>query len=170
MRNGHGGGIAFYVRRDVKVRKLLHPENMNIEQMWHKLNINTVTIAIGTAYRPRWVDVNTFFEALTDSISSFLNCDHIILLGDFNINVLAPSEYNTKQLSEFLEQTGLTQLVNSATHFTETSETLIDLVCSNLKSRRLEIQKIGSSIRGHALISCEFVIKKPKPKLFLTDR
>lgn len=86
-----GGGVGFYIKQSVSVRTWSHPVDplhTSVEQMWLTMTLNGKKLAIGTAYRPPWMDVDLFFDAITVSISSIPNYDHLILLGDFNINFL----------------------------------------------------------------------------------
>lgn len=129
MKDGRGGGVGFYIRQGISV-KFLNSINISeqIEQMWLKLSSNSKKVIIGTAYRPRWVNVELFFECLLETIASFPDCDNLILLGDFNINFLDKSDNKCKILEEFLSNAGLSQQISAPTHFTDTSETLINLV------------------------------------------
>ncbi|CAH2265565.1 jg10097 [Pararge aegeria aegeria] len=65
--SSRGGGVGFYVKRGFRVRKCAHPSGLaEVEQMWISLSINLHNILIGTAYRPPWLDIDKFFDALTD--------------------------------------------------------------------------------------------------------
>lgn len=159
-----GGGVGFYIRTGISVRQVKPPQATTsvVEQMWLSLTLNGVRIVIGTAYRPPWLSVDTFLDALTESVSSFSKCDHIVILGDFNINLLSPSDPNTKKLNAFLHYSNLTQYVASPTHFTDHSETLIDLVCSTIKVSNLTVDIIPD-LSHHAFITCTVRLNKPKP-------
>lgn len=130
--------------------------------MWLRLVLNGVKLIIGTAYRPPWLDTDTFLDALTDSISSFYNYDHIILLGDFNINLLV-QDTNHAKFSSFLQYFNLGQYVTTPTHFTGHSQTLIDVLCSNLQLFNIIVDHIPS-LSNHAFLTCEINVKKPKPE------
>ncbi|XP_013147951.1 PREDICTED: uncharacterized protein LOC106110611, partial [Papilio polytes] len=71
VRDGRGGGVGFFVKRGINVRVFAHPVEpslISVEQMWLTLKINNKILAIGTAYRPPWLDVDSFFDAVTISI------------------------------------------------------------------------------------------------------
>lgn len=165
--NKRGGGVGFYIRRGVTVRICANPLNPPVEQMWLRLTLNGVKFIIGTAYRPPWLDIDIFLDALTDSISSFSDFDNIVLLGDFNINLLTQNT-NYSKFSCFLQYLNLIQNVTTATHFTDHSETLIDVICSNLQLSNIIVDHIPT-LSNHAFITCELSVKKPKtvPKHFL---
>lgn len=159
-----GGGVGFYIKTGIKARFRTHPTATGIEQMWLSCTVNTIKLLIGTAYRPPWQDCNSFFDALTDSVTSFVDYDKTILLGDFNINLLGTSmnESKVRQLCDFVNSVGLAQLVTEPTHFTDSSETLIDVVCADTEVRRLNVERIPT-LGKHAFITVDLNIKKPKP-------
>lgn len=164
-RSGHirkrGGGVGFYIKRELSARIISQPPGLPIEQMWFALNINSEKVAIGTAYRPPWFNIDSFFDSLTETICTLGNYDHILLLGDFNINLLNEHQSNAKKLLNFLNYMNLTQYVNKPTHFTEHSETLIDVVCCNTRISKLAVNYLPH-LSSHAFVTCELNIKKIK--------
>lgn len=157
-----GGGVGFYVKQGLSLRTWPHPVDplhRSVEQMWVTKTLNGRTLAIGTAYRPPWMDVDLFFDAITDSINSFGHFDNLILLGDFNINFLNIKDSKTQKLLTFLTYLDLMQIVAEPTHFTDTSKTLIDVICTNLQSKHIMYDHLGS-LYGHCLIVSEFNIKR----------
>ena len=100
VRGGRGGGVAFYIRRSVHVRYETCADT-SIEQMWLSTRLNGKRVIIGTAYRPQWMNVEAFIDALTLSVTSFSAFDHIVLLGDFNINLLDRLNCNVAKFQQF---------------------------------------------------------------------
>ncbi|XP_026313556.1 uncharacterized protein LOC113225456 [Hyposmocoma kahamanoa] len=167
QRRVRGGGVGFYVKRGIHARTLPHPPSPSkAEQMWLAVNIESVRLLVGTAYRPEWFNVDEFFDALTESLFSFGNYDHVILVGDFNIDCFDSNSTKYKQLTQFLNYTNLSNYVNMPTHFTSSSATLIDLVCSDAPILQVNVDH-RPELGGHAIVMTEFKIKRPKinPKL-----
>lgn len=164
-RGGRGGGVGFYVKCGVSVRTLAIPHPVvsaaQTEQMWLSLNVNGMRFIIGTAYRPPWFCAEDFFDTLTDSISSFNNYDKVILLGDFNINMIDANEVKTQLLYRFLNSFNLSNHVNEPTHFTAHSQTIIDLICSDAPITKVSVHYVPE-LGGHAVVTAELKIKKPK--------
>lgn len=158
-----GGGVGFYIRRGINVRTCTHPEAPPVEQMWLSLVLNSIKIVIGTAYRPPWLDVDTFLDAITESVAAFSRFERIILLGDFNINLLQPEHIHVKKLSCFLNNTGLSQFIDRPTHFTDRCETLLDVICTNARCCDIAVNHIHD-LSSHAYITCTLDIRKNKPK------
>jgi hypothetical protein len=156
-----GGGVGFYIRKNIYARQIKVPHMDTVEQMWIGVSLGGHKIAIGTAYRAPWVNVSTFFDALTASITSLSSYDHIIVFGDFNIDLLTPSLAETMKLNNFLHYTDMEQYVNTPTHFTDHSETLIDVVCSTTKVFNVRVDYIPDLGR-HAFITCQLRLNKPK--------
>ena len=160
MRRGRGGGVAFYYKSNMRVRFLAHPR-ADIEQMWLSLRVNGKKILVGTAYRPQWVNIDNFIDALTDSLTVFSDHDYCILLGDFNVNLLNASSTDSLKINNFISTLNLRQVVNAPTHTSISNETLIDLVCTNCPVRDVTVTNITGSL-GHAMINVNIKILKPK--------
>ncbi|CAK1577842.1 unnamed protein product [Parnassius mnemosyne] len=129
--------------------------------MWLNIKINGKSLVFGTAYRPPWLSVTLFLDALSESLGSFVGYDQTVLLGDFNIDILNKNCVSTKMLSDFLTCNNLVQYVEEPTHFTEYSETLLDVICSDASVSYISVDYI-SDLSSHAFIVCELDIPKPK--------
>ncbi|CAH2210661.1 jg17509, partial [Pararge aegeria aegeria] len=163
VRGGRGGGVGFYIKKTIKIKILDHPNLQPVEQMWLTTKINGKRITIGSAYRPPWQDVNLFLEALTQSVTNFSDCDNIVLLGDFNINLLNPYDNKSKLFNDFIQCVNLAQLVTDPTHYTDHSKTLIDLFCTDAKVREVSVKHIPE-LGNHAMIIASLNMKKDKIK------
>ncbi|KAG7305787.1 hypothetical protein JYU34_009925 [Plutella xylostella] len=87
----------------------------------------------------------------------------MIVLGDFNINLLPNStDYKRRHFDDFVQTVDLKQYVTDPTHFTSSSETLIDVVCSDLDIKSLNVDYIPT-LGHHAFITVGLNVKKPKP-------
>ncbi|CAH2101700.1 unnamed protein product [Euphydryas editha] len=158
-----GGGVGFYIKKGICTQTHSHPITPNVEQMWISIKGNGKLIYIGTAYRPPWLPVKVFLDALTDTIGSLSYYDYIYLTGDFNINFLNVDNSEFRLLQEFLRVHNLLQCTKLPTHFKSDSATLLDLVCSNVNLDRVWVEYIPD-LSSHALISFEVNIHKEKLK------
>lgn len=160
-----GGGVGFYLKRGISVRTCSHPiVNDSVEQLWIKININSKSVIIGTAYRPPWLSLDVFLDALTESVMFFASNDFVILLGDWNVNFLNHNDSNVLRLNTFIQSINLTNYVLEPTHFTSHSETLIDYFCTDAPVSRVNIDHYPE-LGGHAMITVELKIKRQKPPL-----
>lgn len=163
IKSGRGGGVGFYVRRGINVRMCLHPVVTSVEQMWLRLSVLGKVVIIGTGYRAPWQDTASFLDAITDSVTSFSKCDHLILVGDFNIDVHNPNNRKLPLLQQFLHSLKLSQVISQPTHLNSHNQhTLIDVVCTDTKVRNV-ISKHTPDLGRHAMLVVEFNIKKDKP-------
>ena len=160
MRGGRGGGVAFYYKQTLSVRFLKYPK-ANIEQMWLTTQNSGRRILVGTAYRPQWVSLDVFIDAITDSITSFGACDYVVLLGDFNVNLLNSQGTDTIKMLQFIRSLDLNQVVTGPTHFSFGTETLIDLVCTDCSVTDISVSNITGSL-GHAMVNVSIKISKTK--------
>lgn len=165
MRGGRGGGVAFYVRRDLRVRFVKHPA-ADIEQLWLYVQLSGLTVAIGTAYRPPWLDSDVFIDALTESVTFFSKYDYVVLMGDFNINMLNDGDNKVVKMCQFLSYLDLEQVVTEPTHRSVNADTLIDLVCTNCKVCDIKVCSVTGSL-GHSMVNLTVLLRKPKvlPKI-----
>ena len=120
-------------------------------------------ILIGVAYRPP-NDLNflSHFENIILRASSETN-KSLILIGDFNCNVLAPNSHATKHLLSTTTDLQLTQLVTAPTRITDSSRTIIDLIfCSN-RMITSSATVTPCSLSDHHIVSCNINIKPTRP-------
>lgn len=163
IKDGRGGGVGFYIRKGINARICPHPVVPSVEQMWLRLTIVGRTVIVGTSYRAPWQDAVSHFDALTDSIASFPKCDYLVLVGDFNIDLLDPNNSKRSLLQQFLQCLDLKQIISEPTHFYDDyTQTLIDIVCTNTPARKVVI-KHTPDLGRHAMLVVEFNIKKDKP-------
>ena len=80
----------------------------------------------GGGYRPSNSHAG-YFNYINESIDRAYNTNiqDIIILGDFNINML---NGNNKKIKDVMQEYNMEQLINEPTNFTEHSATLIDLI------------------------------------------
>ena len=112
-----GGGVGFYIRRRLYSRRIHPPQALSVEQMRLSLSVSGYWLAVGTAYQPPWLSVETFLDAMTEAVSSFSMYDIVILVGDFNIDLLSQNDANVKKFRAFLNCMNLKQYVTGPTHF-----------------------------------------------------
>lgn len=163
VKAGRGGGVGFYIRNGIVARVCVLPNTapVVVEQMWLLVNVNSTKLMIGTAYRPPWLNLDAFLTVLTETIATFTNYDKIVLLGDFNVNMLECNSSKYITLTQFLYCFDLTNVVSQPTHFTSHSESLIDLVCTNANVQNTCVDYIPD-LGAHALVTVTFKINKPK--------
>jgi hypothetical protein len=118
------------------------------------------TMFIWSIYRAPDAPLPNFIDTLNSKITILLQDAEIILLDDFNLNVLAkrntPS-YSLKQhLNLFASTNNFIQLIDTPTRINELSSTAIDLLFANNKHRIVSSGVLPVHISNHSLIYCVF--------------
>ncbi len=121
-----GGGVAIYVREGLHATRRSDLSLNGLESLWIELIVNNKKLLIGGIYRPPDSNNNDWL-LLEESIDRAFNqvCENIIVAGDFNINV---QQSNSNKMSRLITSYNAEQLISSPTHFTENSNSLIDLI------------------------------------------
>ncbi|KAI5696165.1 hypothetical protein M8J75_009116 [Diaphorina citri] len=110
---------------------------------------------------PRVYDLNTLDEFLADHIAQ---SEHIIVMGDFNVNMLNPSALLTSRLTEIVSTYGLSVLPSEPTHHgLNGTSSQIDLTLTVQTERvKLYIQLPVPGISRHDMLCLAYSIKVPK--------
>lgn len=147
-----GGGVAIYVREDIKCKlKCLSQAYSEIEYVFVELAGDESKLLVSTVYRPSSnIDISPFI-ALMEEIS--LSSPNMILCGDFNSNILrdhslidAMSAFNLRAVNTTIP-----------THFSCYLPTLLDLFwVSDLEKVALYDQLTAAAFSKHDLIYLSF--------------
>ena len=126
-------GIVVYINQSVKFKRMEQFENHNVESIWLEIYLkNTKPILAGFLYRNPAERVNwrDRFISMMDQVT--LESKEIILLGDFNIDLLKPQ----RPWIQTYESYNLTQLIDQPTRLK--SGTSIDHIYVSTKDRIIE--------------------------------
>ena len=116
-------GLLVYVLKTVSFKRLSHLEQFLVECVWLEIKLKRNNpLRVSFVYRnpAEKVDWRERFSCMMDAAS--LDTSEIIIMGDFNIDLLKPQTPWLDITSSY----NLTQLVNSPTRLTASSQTLID--------------------------------------------
>lgn len=154
-----GGGVCFYVRNNLKYKLIAmdYITNNQLEQLWITIKANKRRIAVGVIYKAPLTSISCFQEL--ESVLSNICLEHesIILMGDTNVDFLKPYP-QTNVLKSILESFNLKQIVNQPTRITDSSATLIDIICV---SNDTTVNKCGTldllDMTDHRMVFCEIM-------------
>jgi len=145
---GHGGTVC-YVKDHINATYRNDLNDDDIEALWVELKpSHSKPILVCTFYRPPDVNVNYFkkFDQIVQSISF----EDIVILGDFNLDCLIDRTSN--KVDCFCVNNQLTQIISEPTRVTETSSTLIDLICVSKPEEVSSSEVVYSAISDHYLV------------------
>ena len=149
------GGVAVYVKNNLKTMTIFAPSSNNdrIEQLWLNIRIKTKSVMLGVVYRPPSLPISSL-NALDNALFNLAtNVDDVILLGDFNVNVLKPSTPGSLFLQNMCNTHDLEQIIDQPTYICNNANSLLDLVMIRQRNKILFIdQAIQPGISHHNFI------------------
>ena len=123
------GGILIYVEQHLNYRRIPELELPSIEAIFIKLQFSNGNILVGFIYRPPNNNLVNYSEwpLIMDNLLDKVNntCNKVILLGDFNIDLLPTAVEKTSWINTF-QSYYLNQLIDEPTRITSHSKTLLD--------------------------------------------
>lgn len=162
-----GGGVAWYIRDHYKTKVIKTPSSGELpEMLWVEVATGAKKVALGCLYKPPKIPYGVFINLFDSLTSIYTKYEHIVLLGDFNINMLDLNANNTKMLLDaFIEPFSLTQLIDKPTRITNTSRTLIDLILVNKPENALFSSCCDApGVSDHHFTYVAYSLKKEKFK------
>lgn len=158
----NGGGIVMYIRSDITTRKTRfcnkYHSLLEIEAV-----LNNSKYYIICMYNPRYANAKFAIEDLEEFLASRVK-DKVILVGDFNINLLDMSDDYSQQHLDLCLSYGL-QLKNTKypTRETAHSRTLIDHIFTSIGVDGIA-STIKSDFSDHHILIFTLQVCMPKSK------
>ncbi len=168
-RNRHGGGVAVYVKDDIRYERRYDVEKETNESIWLEIHLMyQKCMVIGSLYRPQTEGVD-YFDVLSEIVDGVINENkEVVLLGDLNCDFLKKNAL-TNHMQNFMEMHNFTQLVKKATRITATSKTLVDVILTTNSSLCVDTNVIHHSFSDHGLIHT-VILSKPRRSSCVTNK
>ena len=134
-----GGGLGCYINNNLQYSDMdfnyLNKSSKDIEIQWISIRQKTnKVVLIGNIYRPPQGNTQLFIDFLDNILSDLdLQKIEVILMGDYNIDVLNKKDVATIKLLDMIKQLGLRQLIKEPTHYSAIRDTCINLFITNSK-------------------------------------
>jgi hypothetical protein len=156
-------GIIVYINQSISWKQIKIFAQFGIENVSLQISIKkTQPILLCFIYRNP-SELVDWFDKFTDMMETVtLSQNEIIIMGDFNIDLLKPNHRWTTTIKFF----GLLKLNNKPTRITKNSETLIDHIYKNSKENIVEICSPVCGCSDHSAICLTWRkkgVKIPKP-------
>ncbi|KAJ4444986.1 hypothetical protein ANN_06785 [Periplaneta americana] len=166
-----GGGVAIYVRSDLPFKIVYQSSNEVLEHpeyLFIEVGASNKKCLLGVVYKP---PKSGFLSDLETPLLNLVpHYDHTVILGDFNTNLLNSSNYATVQLKNMFESYNISILPSAATHHTQESETLLDIIATTNPQLALTNGQLPApGISAHDIIFLEYSLYCPKYKPHITS-
>ena len=161
-KNRNGGGVAIYVREELKTKILATSDGEmgQPEYLICEITFGSDRILFACVYRPQHIGyIDIFHDDLCTFITQY---KYTIICGDLNAR-FGSEEYETKLLSNMLNQCNLTPVPFNHTYHTAHSSSTLDVIASNCSDIILDYgQTEAPGFSEHDLIYAVFNLKVPR--------
>ena len=136
-----------------------------------KTEKNQKNMIVGTVYRhPHDDNLDAFFQKLIEVVQKCSKYS-LMITGDMNINTDKNNQTNTsKHYQDILLSLGLVNLISKPTRITESSETIIDHILTNMPLQKVKCGVVTHDISDHlptfAICNSTFIKAPSQPKPF----
>lgn len=126
QRDMRGGGVAAYVQKNINAKVINKSDDTSsIEYLFIECKSATTSTAIGICYNPPPADNLGNLEAVLAELST--NYDEILLMGDFNVDILKSDNEKTTEFMNFWYGLNLTPITFGPTRFGCHGQSSLDL-------------------------------------------
>ena len=132
-----GGGVSLYINSNLNYCEMTYDKhnysNKNIECQWVSIKQpHSKSLIIGNVYRPPQGNIESFINCLEDILTDInLERVEVLLMGDFNIDILDKNNANRKKLLDLIKPLGLRQIIKDPTRLSPQKNSCIDLLITN---------------------------------------
>lgn len=133
-KNNRTGGTMTYVKENIKYKVVLNNSEI-VEGIWLnsiKVGNSEDCLVLCNIYRSPSSSISIFCDKILEIAEQLLDYGRLIMLGDFNVDMLK-NDYYAKKLSDEMSYLGMKQNIKTPTRSTLTSKTIIDLVFTNFR-------------------------------------
>ena len=160
-------GVGLYIDDKIESKRIrTNYKESQPEMLFVECKFRKTILLVGVVYKSPGVSYKAYGD-ITESIAAITTkYDHVILLGDYNVNYLRPDTPETKFFkTNILEQFGLEQVITKPTRISKNSRSLIDLIVVN-NPRMVKHSDVVDlpGLSDHSLIYITYSIKRPKFK------
>ena len=161
-----GGGVAVYVADHLSSSSLhFDTSSSGLESLWLSIAGTKLpsSIAFGCLYRPPSAPSQSVIDVCTSIESFMISYKHVVVCGDFNIDVSNLSNPHTKLLRNFISTHSLHHPINQPTRISENRCSILDLFLTSPDVPISRSAVLDCSISDHLPILLEISWLSPKP-------
>lgn len=129
--NSRTGGLLTYIREQIQynIIKIKEIEKNIWISIVKLIGIHQGIVVCNVYHSPNESD-GRFIDIVRNECENIIDMGHIVVVGDFNIDLTKNNHYSKRLVKEF-RGIGCKQYITEPTRVTETSQTIIDLAFSN---------------------------------------
>ena len=148
------GGTGFYISKNIMFFRR-HDLEFDIEScettiIEIKSSLNRKDTIVAVIYRHPHQNYESFFEKISFFVQKVSSSYHVVILGDINIDTAFPSTNSySKNYKDILLSLGLRNLINKPTRITNSTETILDHVLTNLNFEYCQSGILINDITDH---------------------
>lgn len=173
--NRSGGGVCAYIKKQITTSILYFSDNTlngRPEFLFLDCILNCTHVLIAVCYKPpnvSYTHLSDFESILLDFMPRYR---HVIVMGDFNCDLLGPATYAQTYLTTMLRSCNMTILPLQPTHHTATTDTLLDVIAVSDPDNVVKHGQYSTpGLSKHDLIFFVYNLIIPKsPPKFITYR
>ena len=154
---GHTG-MALYIHQSINTftKRRNDLESEKVECMWVEIkHLASLAVLVGDVYRNP-AATHPWFDDFVQMMDKVCESNpYIVLLGNFNIDLLKPQPTWSSATSLF----GLRQQIRCATRIIQTSATLLDHIYTNNEQMLGKVRVSDISVSDHCPIICTWVMQ-----------
>ena len=160
------GGVGIYFKDIYKPQKIeVNYDNLHPEMLFCEVEINRNKVAIGVVYKTPAESYRIYEEI--QEILAFITTKykHVVLLGDFNVDLLKKNRESEFFNNVILEPFSLHQIIKEPTRYSETTATCIDHI-SVTEHDSVKMHGVAAfpGISDHCLVYMAYSLKRDKFK------
>ncbi|KAK3085741.1 hypothetical protein FSP39_008065 [Pinctada imbricata] len=159
-----GGGVSVYVKENIHSKRRDDLEADSCESVWIEMFLHNRKVLLGTFYRPP-NSTSEIWDGIKFSIEKACNTgiNTILVTGDFNCDQKIST---SNDITDICDTMNFSSIINEPTHFTETSQSILDLILTN-SPNSIFLSGVGdpflpNEIRYHCPVYAFLNINKPK--------
>jgi len=158
-----GGAEAIYVRHELHAIERQDLHTNGLESVWVELKASNRKCLVGGIYRPPNAN-NDYWQRIERTIDKVFNenCHNIVITGDFNMDFKANPN---NKMARFIASYNAQQLIDTPTHCTERSNSLIDIFVIKIQNQVISSVVadpfIPDLVRFHCPVVCVLKFNKP---------
>ena len=126
-------------------------------------NASIKNVIVGSIYRHPHDNHQEFLSDISEKIECIQKKCHVAILGDININTKENSDKNTQDYKNTLLSLGLRNTINLPTRITESTDTILDHILTNVNAESIVSGVVTQDVSDHLPICAVLKLSAKRP-------